>query len=179
MAPQTPPPQSPNPHLFPDFPGSPRAPSGAQRPGCRGGSRYVEGCQGFPYLKSFLVSWFLGFWFLGFLVSWLLGFLVYWCLGVLVLWFCGFMVYGFMVLWFCFFVILWFYGFIVLWFCDFMVFKNYKISIPCVQEGIHPISKVSKILLDGSSGFAAPAFSQIDKHIGFPTFQNYKNIFQK
>ena len=24
---------------------------GAAQPGCRGGSRYVEGCRGFPYLK--------------------------------------------------------------------------------------------------------------------------------
>ena len=36
--------------------------------GCRCGSRYVEGWWGFPYLKSFVVSWFLGLWFLGFLV---------------------------------------------------------------------------------------------------------------
>ena len=35
----------------------------------KGGSRYVEGCWGFPYSKSFLVSWFLVSWFLGFKVS--------------------------------------------------------------------------------------------------------------
>ena len=34
---------------------------------CRGGSRYVEGCWGFPYLKSFLVSWFWFSWCFGFL----------------------------------------------------------------------------------------------------------------
>ena len=28
--------------------------------GCKGGSRYVEGCWGFPYLKMKKVSWFLG-----------------------------------------------------------------------------------------------------------------------
>ena len=44
----------------------------------RGGSRYVEGCWGFPYLKisKILVSWFLGFLasrFISFLVSWFLG----------------------------------------------------------------------------------------------------------
>ena len=31
----------------------PQAPSGAQPPGSRGGSRYVEGCSGFPY-KQFI-----------------------------------------------------------------------------------------------------------------------------
>ena len=47
--------------------------------GCRGGSRYVERCWGFPYLKikkflGFLVSGcglrFVCFWFYGFMVSW-------------------------------------------------------------------------------------------------------------
>ena len=45
--------------------------------GCKCGSRYVEGCWGFPYLKKFLgflvfgllVSWFMVFWFLGFKTS--------------------------------------------------------------------------------------------------------------
>ena len=44
-------------------------PSGAQRPGCRGGIRYVEGRWWFPYLKiKKKVSWFLNNWFRGFLV---------------------------------------------------------------------------------------------------------------
>ena len=37
------------------------------KPGCRGGGRYVEGCYGFPYLKKFIgffVYWFLVCWFL-------------------------------------------------------------------------------------------------------------------
>ena len=47
--------------------------------GYRGGSRYVDGCWGLPYLKKFIglcVSRFLGFLFFGFLVSKLIGFLV-------------------------------------------------------------------------------------------------------
>ena len=59
----------------------------------QGGSRYVEGCQGFPYLKKFigfvnpwfLVSWLLGFWFLGLLVSWFS-----WFLGFRASWFLDF-----------------------------------------------------------------------------------------
>ena len=41
--------------------------------GCRGGSRYVEGCLGFPYLK---IKKFLGLLVFGLLVVRLLGFLV-------------------------------------------------------------------------------------------------------
>ena len=63
----------------------------AQRPGCKGGSRCVDGCWGFPYLKikkGFWASWFLVFdclvfgvrccvfWILGFEDSWFLGFKV-------------------------------------------------------------------------------------------------------
>ena len=44
----------------------------------RGGSRYVEGCWGSPYLK---IKRFLGCWFLGFLVSWFFGFKDSWFLG--------------------------------------------------------------------------------------------------
>ena len=40
-----------------------RAPSGAQRPGCRGGSRYVEGCRGFPYLNIINNSFHVHFYF--------------------------------------------------------------------------------------------------------------------
>ena len=54
--------------------------------GCRGGSRYVEGCWGFPFVKiktflGFSGSWFLVSWFIGFKVSWFLGVKVYWDLG--------------------------------------------------------------------------------------------------
>ena len=51
---------------------------GAQRPGCRGGSRYIEGWWGFPYLEikfiGFLVFGRLVLKFLGLLVSKFLGF---------------------------------------------------------------------------------------------------------
>ena len=45
---------------------------GTSSVGCRGGSRYVEGCWGFPDLeiKKFKVSWFQSFLAFGFLVSW-------------------------------------------------------------------------------------------------------------
>ena len=102
--------------------------------GCTGGSRYVEGCWGFPYLRKligflvvgFLVSWFLGFvvcWFLGFLVSRFLGFfnlLVSWCLG---------------------FLVSWFLGFLVSWL---LVFKNYQICTSCFLENPDLISMVFK-----------------------------------
>ena len=50
--------------------------------GCRGGSQYVEGCRGFPYLKSVLASWFRGslvscFLVFGFFGLLFVGFLVY------------------------------------------------------------------------------------------------------
>ena len=50
--------------------------------GCRGGSRYVDGCWGFPYLKIKKVFWvlafgFYGLWFHGFVVLW--GFWFYGC----------------------------------------------------------------------------------------------------
>ena len=49
--------------------------------GCRVGSRYVEGCWEFPYLK---IKRFLGFLVCCFFVSWFLGLSVYWFLGFLV-----------------------------------------------------------------------------------------------
>ena len=49
-------------------------PSGGGR-GSRGGWDSLNG-------KSFLVSWFLGVWFLGLLVSWFLDCLVSWFLGL-------------------------------------------------------------------------------------------------
>ena len=80
-----------------------RAPSGAQRPGCRRGDRYAEGCREYPYLKKiigfvvfgFLVSKILGFLvsrIFGFLVSKILGFLVSKILGFLVSRILGFLV---------------------------------------------------------------------------------------
>ena len=59
---------------------------------CRGGSRYVEGCRGFPYLKKFIgfvAYWFsfFYFYFVGFLVSWFPDFLVCWFESFVVSWF--------------------------------------------------------------------------------------------
>ena len=68
---------------FGTYPLPPHPPSRFMVVGGRGGSRYVEGCWGFPYLKKrigFLVVWFLGLWFLGFLL-----FVGLWFLGLLVL----------------------------------------------------------------------------------------------
>ena len=53
--------------------------------GCMGGSRYVDGCWGFLYLKKFI-----GFLILGFLVFSFLSFKLYWFLGFKDYWFLGF-----------------------------------------------------------------------------------------
>ena len=55
------------------------------------GSRYVEGCWGFPYWRSVLVSWCSVYWFL---VSWFLVFS--WFQAVLALKFLGFLVSKFL-----------------------------------------------------------------------------------
>ena len=67
--------------------------------GCRDESRFVEGCWGFPYLKSVSVSCFFGFF-----VSWFFGFVGMWLLGLLVVgfefsvsWFRGFKVSRFQI----------------------------------------------------------------------------------
>ena len=71
----------------------------------------------------------------------------------------GFMVLGFLVLWF---YDVWFYGcslcnyvFMVLWFYSFVVswFQKYQICISCFQVDIDPMSKIFKMMLDGSSTF--------------------------
>ena len=103
--------------------------------GCRGVSRYIEGCWGFPYLKK--VSRFLGF-----LVPKCVGLLVYgfllfrllvfgvWCLGS---WFLGFKVPKFL-------------GFKVSWFLSFnlSMIPYYQNSISCFREDIDPIFKIFK-----------------------------------
>ena len=111
--------------------------SEAQRPGCRGGSRYVEGGQGLPYLKK-LIGW---------VVSW---FLVSLCLVccLLVSWFERFLVSWFLDCWFlglkasrsppqCFWKIL---------------VPYYQMFISCFIE-IDIISEIFKKLLDRSSSF--------------------------
>ena len=135
----------------------PQAPPGAQRPGCRGGSRYVAGCRGFPCVKKlcgFVVSWFLVSWFV---VSWFIGFLVSWSLGFLVSWlfvFLGFFV-GF--------------GFLVSWFqrfkASFNVIRRYFVNITnfpfyVFLIDIDLMSKIFCILLHGSSSFLGERLSQ-------------------
>ena len=72
------------------------------------------------------------------------------------LWFYAFLVlwlYGFMVLWFYSCMFLWFYGFMVVWLYGVMVSGFHfltKCSISCFQEDIDPISKIFKILFNGS-----------------------------
>ena len=122
---------------------------------CRGGSRYVEGRWGFPYLRKclgFLVSKFLGCWFLGFLVSWFQSFLVCWCVGF---WSLGFKVscrIGFNFLGF---IVSWFQSFLVSWPQGLNISRSlilyYQISISCFLEDIDSISKILKNSLDGHS----------------------------
>ena len=147
--------------------------------GCRGGSRYVDGCWEFPYLKirGFKVSWFLvfDFGFLGFVVLWVLLFYGFMVFGF---WFsffgfmCFYDVYGFamfMVLWFdgfMFFVVyscmvFRLYGFQVLYFDGFMLSKVYQIAISCFLIDGDPISKIFEIVLDGSSSFFGTRLFQI------------------
>ena len=58
----------------------------------------------------------------------------------------------------------------VVWFIGLKVSKIYQISISCFQEGIDLVSKISEILLDGSSGlFGARLFSSL-QNCGFSTF---------
>ena len=67
------------------------------------------------------------------------------------------------------FLVSWFLGFLVSKFLGFLFSKlskfqrsnipYYQISISCFLIGIDFISKIFKILLDGSSGFSAPVFS--------------------
>ena len=85
--------------------------------GCRDGSRYVEGCWGFPYLLiGLLVSWFLGLLFLGF------GFLASCC--------CGFLVFGLLVSRLLGFKVHWFHSFLVSWFQAFEVQRLHVAILP-------------------------------------------------
>ena len=71
-------------------------------------------------------------------------------LGFLVSWFLGFL---------CLFVVSWFLGFKDSWRLGFKVPKIYQMSISCLLEDIDPISKIVKIVLDGSPGcFRRPSF---------------------
>ena len=73
------------------------------------------------------------------MVLWFYGLCVMavWFYGVMVLWLYDFMVvcrYGF--------TVLWFYSFIALWFYGFVFSKIYRITTPCFQEEIDPVSKI-------------------------------------
>ena len=99
--------------------------------GCRGGSRCVEVCCGFPYLnikKGFLVSWLFGSLVFGFLVSWFEKTLMF-SKDI----------------------------------CDMLPNFNFMILID-----IDPISKIFKIVLDGSSGLLGARLFQKCQFGGFP-----------
>ena len=133
---------------------------------------------------GFSVSWFLGFkdsWFLGFLVSWFLGFLVSWFLGV---WFLGFVFFGFLVSWF---MASWFLGFEVSKFQRFeiiqcfwrMLVPYYQISMSCFLVDDDLISKLFKIVLDGSSGFVGACLFENCQHFGCPNCWEFFECFSK
>ena len=95
-------------------------------PGCRGGSRFVEGC----LLEK--VDWFIGF-----LVSGFLGFKVSRLFGFTVCWFQSFKVSK-----------------IYLMFRWKILVPYYKMSISYCSIDVGPILKISKNLLNGSTGGA-------------------------
>ena len=78
------------------------------------------------------------------------------------------------------FMVLWFHGFIVLWLYGFLVSKIYNISISCFQEDTDPIFKICKHVLNSSSFFSAPVFSEIVRVSEFHDLDIYENcIFFK
>ena len=97
-------------------------------------------------------------------VSWFLGFSVSQCLGSLVAWFLGFGVSKFL-------------SFIDSKNCN--VFKRDWFHIAKIVFhifiDIDLISKIFKILLDGSSGFVGARLFQKCQRLGFPNFEIYKN----
>ena len=102
-------------------------------------------------LLGFLVSCFLVCWFLGFKVSKFLGFAACWFLGFQV--------------------------------SKFLRFKSlilyYQIVIAGFLEDINPICRVSKEVLDGSSGFVAPSpFLEISKSDFQPSEISQNNVFE-
>ena len=113
------------------------------------------------WLAGFLVSRFLDFRFLVFLVSKLLGVLVSWFVGFVVSW-----VLGCKVDWLIRFTESEFRSFkIHLMHCLMILFLCYQQTMSCFLEGIDPIFKMFKKFQDGSSWF-----------VGVRLFHNVQNI---
>ena len=117
-----------------------------------------------PLLEE--VYWFLGFLVFGFLIF---GFLVSW---LLVLWFLGLLVSKLFV-----FLISKFLGFLV---SKFQSLKDsmipyYQKSISRFQEEVDLISKIFKMLLNGSSGFSGAHHLQDFQHLDVRHSENNKN----
>ena len=126
--------------------------------GCRGGSRYVEGCWRFHYLKSVLVSWFQVSWFLGF------RFIVFLFPAFLVPWF----------------KLFWLLGFTISQFRRFNdpIFRNFNFIF---LIDIDLISKIFKTLLDGSSGLFGARLFQYFQSFRFSKLrdlQHCKKMFE-
>ena len=83
-----------------------------------------------------------------------------WLLGFLVSKFLCFRVSSFLVSW----------CQMVSKFLGFKVSKIYQMLISCFQEKIGPISKIFKILLDGSTGFVGARLFEYCQHLRFPKF---------
>ena len=129
-----------------------------------------------------MVLWFYGLWFYGFMVSWLYGFLVWvlWFYGFLVLWFHGLMVlwfYGFMAFWFYGSMVVWFYGVLVSWFQKITKFPSHVFLI-----SIDPTFKMFEIYYACFHHCLVPVFSKSGPSCRLSDFQFveiYKNnIFQ-
>ena len=56
----------------------------------------------------------------------------------------------------------------------FLVSKNYKISIPCFQEDLDPISKILRISLNGSSSFFGVRLFQKCQIMYFRSFESFE-----
>ena len=72
----------------------------------------------------------------------------------------------------------WFYAFMIFWFYGVMVTKCYHMSISCFREDIDPMSKIFKILLNGSSGLFGACLFQHSQNIDVPSFGNMENMFE-
>ena len=78
-------------------------------------------------------------------------------------WFLGFSVFGFLM-----------FGLLISWFLGFKASKSYQFVISSFQEDINPLSKILKILLDGSAGlFGARLF---DNCYVFWIYKNFRGI---
>ena len=81
------------------------------------------------------------------------------------------MFYVCVVVWLCGFIVVCFQCFMVLRFYGFFVSKIDQISISCFLEDIGLISKIFKILLDGSSSFFGARLFESCQRFGFPKFR--------